>query len=150
MASSSSLLPTSGSPASETSPSVGVSSPATMFRSVDLPQPDGPITATNSAGVIEKSTPRSARTGAPSDSNVLRNPCVSTTNPPAMATSLICQSSFHVVEHVDAVRPHRRVPTFDRRLIERHALDLGVQRRVGALVDHDPSRRTGEILEPLR
>ena len=49
-ASSSSLLPMSDSPASDDSPSVGVSSPATRLSSVDFPQPDGPITATNSPG----------------------------------------------------------------------------------------------------
>ena len=43
---------------------------------MDLPQPDGPITATNSPGFIVKSTPRSARTGAPSDSKFLRSPRV--------------------------------------------------------------------------
>src|SRR3954447_22663140 len=164
IASSSSLRPTSGSPASATSPSVGVSSPAMMLSSVDLPQPDGPITATNSPGVTVKSTPRNARTGAPSDSNVLRSPCVSTTNPvmtavpteslisPALCAfgagplrprsllggisasrrSLIRHPSFHVVEHVDAISPHRRVPPFHRRLVERHHLELGVQRDVGA------------------
>ena len=51
-----------------------------MLRSVDLPQPDGPITATNSPGSTVKSTPRSARTGAPSDSNVLRSARVATTS----------------------------------------------------------------------
>ena len=35
-------------PARTTSPPLGVSTPATRFRSVDFPQPDGPITATNS------------------------------------------------------------------------------------------------------
>src|SRR3954469_23127647 len=186
-ASSSSVRPTSASPASDTSPSVGVSSPAMMFSRVDFPQPDGPITATNSAVVIRKSTPRNARTGAPSDSNVLRNPCVSTTNPfdvasvpipasrrsliapalgasgagplgarsllggiPASRRSLIRQSPFHVVEHVDAERPHRRGPPFDRRLLEGHDLELSVQRRVRALVDHDPTRRPRQVLEPLR
>ena len=65
-ASSFSSLPTSDSPATAMSPSLGVSSPATMFSRVDLPQPDGPMTATNSPCVIVMSTPRSARTGAPS------------------------------------------------------------------------------------
>ena len=32
-------------PATETSPDVGLSSPARMCISVDLPEPDGPITA---------------------------------------------------------------------------------------------------------
>ena len=76
IASSSSDLPTSDSPASTISPSVGVSSPATRLSSVDLPQPDGPMTATNSPGFISKSTPRNARTGAPSDSKLLRRPRV--------------------------------------------------------------------------
>src|SRR6516165_3944730 len=172
IASSSSVRPTNGSPARETSPSVGVSSPATMLSNVDLPHPDGPITATNSPGVIVKSTPRSARTGAPSDSNVLRRPCVSTTSPAVGATPSTCfpamsptifaaispasrrspmyQSPFHVVEHVDAVRPHRRVPPFHRRLVERHHVEVGVQRQVRALVDDDAARRSSQILQPLR
>ena len=48
MASSFSSMPTSDSPATTTSPSSGTSRPAMMLSSVDLPQPDGPITATNS------------------------------------------------------------------------------------------------------
>ena len=48
IASSLSVLPTSDSPATDTSPSSGTSSPATMLSSVDLPQPEGPMTATNS------------------------------------------------------------------------------------------------------
>ena len=43
---------------------VGVSRPATRLSSVDLPQPDGPMTATNSPPPTIRSTPRSARTGA--------------------------------------------------------------------------------------
>ena len=70
IASSLSVLPTSDSPATDTSPSSGTSRPATMLSSVDLPQPDGPITATNSPRPISRSAPRSARTGAVSCSNV--------------------------------------------------------------------------------
>jgi hypothetical protein len=33
-----------------------------MFINVDLPEPDGPMTETNSPASAEKSTPRSART----------------------------------------------------------------------------------------
>ena len=43
-----SSMPASDSPAMTTSPSSGTSSPATRLSSVDLPHPDGPITATNS------------------------------------------------------------------------------------------------------
>ena len=59
-----SSLPASDSPDTATSPSVGVSNPATRFSRVDFPQPDGPITATNSPSCMVRSTPRSARTGA--------------------------------------------------------------------------------------
>ena len=73
-ASSSSLRPVTGSPATVMSPSSGVSSPATRFSSVDLPQPEGPIRATNSPAATVRFTPRSARTGAFSASKVLRTP----------------------------------------------------------------------------
>ncbi len=56
------------------SPSSGVSRPATRLSSVDFPQPDGPIRATNSPPSTSRSTPRSARTGAFSASKVLRTP----------------------------------------------------------------------------
>ena len=38
-----------------------------------MPHPDGPMTETNSPVAISKSTPRSARTGAPSDSKFFRS-----------------------------------------------------------------------------
>ncbi len=43
-------------------PEVGRSRQPRMFMSVDLPEPDGPITATNSPAPIVRSTPSSART----------------------------------------------------------------------------------------
>ena len=45
-----------------TSPDVGTSSPPRMFRSVDLPEPEGPSSTTNSPAVRSKSTPRRAST----------------------------------------------------------------------------------------
>ncbi len=51
---------TRSSPCTTTEPAVGRSSPATMFSSVDLPQPDGPITATASPARISNVTPSSA------------------------------------------------------------------------------------------
>ena len=73
-ASSSSLRPVTWWPATVISPSSGVSSPATRLSRVDLPQPEGPIRATNSPSPTVRSTPRSALTGAFSASNVLRKP----------------------------------------------------------------------------
>ena len=71
---SSSPRPVTSSPATMIVPSSASSSPATRLSSVDLPQPDGPIRATNSPVATVRSTPRSARTGAFSASNVLRTP----------------------------------------------------------------------------
>ncbi len=79
-----------------------------MLSNVDLPHPDGPITATNSPGLTVKSTPRNARTGAPSDSNVLRSPRVKTTTPPAIR--LLGHGVISSI--VDAVGVHHSVPPF--------------------------------------
>ena len=49
-------------PAIVTSPSFGRSSPARMCISVDLPEPDGPITAVNLPAATSSDTPRSAFT----------------------------------------------------------------------------------------
>jgi hypothetical protein len=48
-----------------TSPSVGLSSPARMCINVDLPEPDGPITAVSWPLAISTETPRSAFTHVP-------------------------------------------------------------------------------------
>src|SRR5207244_1414909 len=52
--------PTIGLPCEETSPVVGSSKPATMRRSVDLPQPEAPIRQTNSPAAMVASTRASA------------------------------------------------------------------------------------------
>src|SRR5258708_3927929 len=44
-------------------PAVGCSKPATMLSRVDLPQPEGPSSATNSPSPTARSTPVSAVTG---------------------------------------------------------------------------------------
>ena len=49
-------------PAIVTLPSVGRSRPARMCISVDLPEPDGPMTAVSWPLAIPRSTPRSAWT----------------------------------------------------------------------------------------
>ena len=49
-------------PAISTCPSVGWSSPARMCIRVDLPEPDGPITAVSLPRAMSSDTPRSAST----------------------------------------------------------------------------------------
>jgi hypothetical protein len=51
-----------GVSAIQASPAVGRSSPAKMCISVDLPEPDGPITASSSPSLTESETPRRAST----------------------------------------------------------------------------------------
>jgi hypothetical protein len=49
-------------PAIQTVPDVGLSSAARMCISVDLPEPDGPMTAVNFSFATSSSTPRRAST----------------------------------------------------------------------------------------
>ena len=49
-------------PATVTSPEVGVSRPARMCMSVDLPEPDGPMTAVRRPAAMSTETPRRAST----------------------------------------------------------------------------------------
>src|SRR6185312_9778292 len=57
-------MPASGSPRTRTVPDEGRSSPAAMLSSVDLPQPVGPTTETNSPSPIASVTSRTAVYGA--------------------------------------------------------------------------------------
>src|SRR3990172_9130600 len=59
-------------------PASGLSRAAMRWSSVDLPQPDGPTTATHSPAATFRSRPSRART-RPS-SNVFTTPYISTTN----------------------------------------------------------------------
>ena len=61
-ANSSSVSSLTSWPLSQYLPAVGVSRQPIMFMNVDLPLPDGPITATNSPCRISRSTPRTACT----------------------------------------------------------------------------------------
>jgi hypothetical protein len=60
--SSASPRPVTSTPATVTSPEVGRSSPARMCMSVDLPEPDGPMTAVSRPWAISTDTLRSACT----------------------------------------------------------------------------------------
>src|SRR6266540_2011605 len=70
-ASSSSLKSLTFCPLSQYSPLVGVSRQPIRFMSVDLPDPDGPMHATNSFFLIWMSTPRSACTTSTPDTVIL-------------------------------------------------------------------------------
>ena len=52
--------PETASPATRTRPALGNWSPVTSFMRVDLPQPDGPTTATNSPSATERLSPSTA------------------------------------------------------------------------------------------
>ena len=54
-------------PSTSTRPPSMESSPDRQLRSVVFPDPDGPMTATNSPGETVKSTPRSASTSSTPD-----------------------------------------------------------------------------------
>ena len=60
--SAASSRPLTSTPATVTSPEVGWSSPARMCISVDLPEPDGPITAVRRPAAMSSETPRRAST----------------------------------------------------------------------------------------
>jgi len=66
--------PVTSSPSSVIVPSSAVSRPATRLRSVDLPQPDGPITATNSPRAPSSGRRRAAPGQARSRLERLANP----------------------------------------------------------------------------
>ncbi len=61
-----SFMVTRSWPLTSTRPLVGRSNAPSMLSSVDLPLPEGPITATISPRRMARSTPSSARTSAPS------------------------------------------------------------------------------------
>src|SRR5207302_1743240 len=122
------------------------------LSSVDLPQPDGPMTATNSAAAIFMSTPRSARTGTPSDSYVLRRSFVLTTSamllPPLPERTGLC--GRHEINNLDAIRDHFGCAAFHERRIHPHSTIRCVQGGVGRLTEDDLAARSGEILKSRR
>src|SRR5690349_19250803 len=63
-----------GRPSTRISPALGASRPAAIIISVDLPQPDGPTTVTNSPLAIARSHGSSARVSPPRAWNVFETP----------------------------------------------------------------------------
>src|SRR5579875_1834995 len=68
-------------PCHRTSPELGLSRPASRPRSVDLPEPDAPMIATNSPRSIVKSRPRRISTVVDPVRKLLRNPSTTTIGP---------------------------------------------------------------------
>src|SRR5204863_9474547 len=64
------LGPSNAAPSTSALPLSGRSNPAMMFRSVDLPQPDGPTIATNSPSATEKLTPSTTASATPSETKL--------------------------------------------------------------------------------
>src|SRR5262245_8322305 len=93
-------LPLIGVPATNTLPSVGSSSPAASWRSVLLPEPDGPITAVNVPGRTVRLTPSSAVTGLSAVPYTLRT---------ESSRRASAGSSIRVSSIVMAVLSHRSV-----------------------------------------
>ena len=104
-------------------PSVGRSSPPIRDSSVDLPQPDGPMIATNSPGAMLNDTPRRAVTatspmrwtrttfvsstpiGSPRRSVGSAVGCVDTGGDSCSTTAMGCASLRRGVKHSVEIRP---------------------------------------------
>ena len=115
---SSSACPVTSSPATKIVPSSATSSPATRLSSVDLPHPEGPISAANWPRGTVRSRPRSARTGAFSASKVLRTPCADSAGDSSVISlpshSRSCRrppASPFLSRAEEASEPSRSVPT---------------------------------------
>ncbi len=63
-------------PASQTSPALGAWNPATVCRSVDFPEPEGPRRASISPGATLRATSDSARRGAVRDGKIPQLQCI--------------------------------------------------------------------------
>src|SRR6266545_2851898 len=132
-------------PSSHTAPPVSGSRPARQFSAVDLPQPDGPSSATNSPPLIARSRPSSA------------------SFPPKLRLTLSSRSSEILVAWITAItafstqpasaaRSLLEFPAADRTvpLVERRDLLLGGQRRLlRELVDPLVVLRPTELLDRL-
>src|ERR1700723_2621887 len=119
-------------PATNTWPSVALSVPATSFRMVDLPQPEGPTRATNSPWLMRNEVSASAVTWFFAPPNVTRTFSRSMTFPTGSATA----SDIVLAFFAGGDRGHGGVGIFGRR--RRHPLN-GMDRAAGAaglLVQH--------------
>ncbi len=80
VASLASVMSVISTPSTKTQPPVGLSSPAMMPSSVDLPEPEGPTMATISPGVMRRLMPRRISMRSPPSGSVLHRPIVSSLN----------------------------------------------------------------------
>src|SRR3984957_18369452 len=144
--SSSSVRPVTSSPATVIVPSSATSSPATRLRSVDLPHPEGPMSATKSPDGTTRLAPRKARTGAFSASNVLRT--LSTTKASISATLFRQDVAGSASVAYQFVCDDGGLAALDQLGRQRHRFPdplPGVHR---ALRDHDLTR-IGQLLQAL-
>ena len=116
-------------PSTVTEPSLGLSSPARMCMSVDLPEPDGPITAVSLPRSISTDTSRSAVTAVSPSPYRRLTPDAVTTGPVrsasrscacCMASTIAALLRLLAVRQVIMLRginlgPNRRVPMADLR-----------------------------------
>src|SRR5215213_9337473 len=77
-------------------------------RSVDLPQPEGPINETNSPGWIARSMPSRATVRPPEVSKTLSTPATLTTGLPlgSLTTTSRCQGRGPATEHDELRNPN--------------------------------------------
>src|SRR5215217_2368161 len=89
-------IPAMDSPPIRTSPRSNSSRPERQLRSVVLPHPEGPMTATISPRAIERSTPRRARTRTPPAAYSFSTPRASTMVPSAASSRATISLAFPI------------------------------------------------------
>ena len=162
-ASSSSLFPVIVSPAMLISPSSATSSPAMRLSSVDFPQPDGPMIATNSPAATSRSTPRRrAPARARLRTSCAHRPPGTRIAPPDFLTSRLspmsplslCCSFGSCRRHGrfarEPEREHRRLPSLDLLRLQRLERRRVRQRRDGRVGQYRRARRARPVLQALR
>src|SRR6266576_848845 len=129
------------SPSTRTVPPVGRSRPATTLSNVDLPEPDGPITATNSPRRIPSVTPASAATVAWPDAYVRSRPTASTAS-----------GAFTVVKSARRVRPSARAgdQTRDAEAHQERRRDLLRRRRLVHRGGRGAQYRSSAVGDPFQ
>src|SRR5690606_32845997 len=136
-----------GWPNTCTRPEVGRSSPAAMFSRVDLPQPVGPTTETNSPGATARVASRMAVYDAPPGEMKVQVTCSSSragwsAPPPAWFARGSGMGVFLVGLGGELVGPD--AGDVDGRAVEvRHEFGQGVERRLRAIFRHQAIGRQG-------
>src|SRR5438105_11878213 len=128
------LIPESDAPCTRTSPDEGFSKPAATLSSVDLPQPVGPTTDTNSPSAIESETSFTAvyDPRAPAKVHVIRSSSTAAITLPVLRVGLPDERIVECRAEVDLARGHHRRLELRQDLVDvlgrlqRHLAVLGV------------------------